>query len=605
MAKELSQITDSDIAENFEKIRKNYSLYAKLNLKIKDKQGEVVPFVFNRVQRILWNTFLQDRNSGKLFRWYIVKSRQLGSTTWVLGLLYWLTTTSSTKNALVVAHQEGAAFAMGEKVQSMHLKTRPILRPSTRKMNRAEIHFANSLETAEKTGDIGLDSHIDVATADSKALGRSYTYQYALLTEFGIWPELGIDVADRMGALNAAIPKLPESVIIIETTAKGDNYAKDVWDDPDNGYRKIFISWLADDEYRHELAFENYFELSEDREHKYGDEVEESENIKLELAKWYPDESKSVLWLEHECMCRLSWRRTTIDSDFNGDRYKFKQEYPTTVQDAFTSSADGVFKYQRLAEMESEITLNNLNFNRFRYQHDKEEKRLDRKFYAAKHGHLHVYENPVAGATYVIGGDAAQGIQNGDDSSLVVLRLPSLVEVACFSDIIIPDEFAGIANYLGMLYNKALVGIEVNDKGGYSAVEKLQNEYFYPNLYYYSNPLDRARVGVVRYGWVTNAITRGIMISDLSELIDNNHIHINSKEIIKQLKTFVKGKDGKIAAAPGKHDDLVMALMIAVQMGRNIHLQKRMEVTKAPKNSPDYLIKQIEKKRRVMGGAYR
>lgn len=605
MAKELSQITDSDIAENFEKIRKNYSLYAKLNLKIKDKHGEVVPFVFNRMQRILWQTFLQDRNNGKLFRWYIVKSRQLGSTTWVLGLLYWLTTMASNKNALVVAHEEKAAHAMGEKVQSMHLKTRTILRPSTRKMNRAEIHFANSLETAEKTNNIGLDSHIDVSSADAQALGVSYTYQYALLTEFGIWPNLGIDVPEKMARLGAAIPKISESVIIIETTARGDNYAKDVWDDPDNGYRKIFISWLADDEYRHELAFENYFDLSEDREHKYGDEVEESESIRAELLKWYPEESNSRLWLEHESMCRLSWRRTIIDSDFNGDRYKFKQEYPTTVQDAFTSSADGVFKYQRLSEMESQISLNNLNISKFRYQHDKQEPRLDRKFYVAKHGHLHVYEAPIQGTTYVIGGDAAQGIQNGDDSSLVVLKLPQLLEVAAFSDIIIPDEYAGICNYLGLLYNKALVGIEVNDKGGFAAVEKLQNEYYYPNLYYYSSPLDRKAVSVVRYGWITNAITRGIMISDLSTLIDNNHISINSTQIIKQLKTFVKGKDGKIAAAPGKHDDLVMALMISVQMARNINLQKRSEVSIAPKGSPDYLIKQIAKRDRVMGGSYR
>jgi len=600
--KKLSEITDEDIAMNFDKLRVNFKAYAAVNIKIKNKAGEVQPFTFNRMQLKLWEMFQEDRASGNLFRWMIVKERQGGVTTWVLGLFHWLCTMSSNKNALVLAHEEKAAQAMGGKLQNYYLRSRKILKPSVRKMNRAEIHYANSLEESERTGNVGIDCHVDVATADSKGLGRSYTYQYSLWSEFCIWPEVGIDVEARLQDLAAAIPDLPESIIIIESTAKGENYGKEFWDNTDNGYRKIFISWLSDDEYRVELPLSQYFELSELPDSKYGDETVERQHVQKELKIWYSKESQNKTWLEHETMCRLAWRRRMIDTKYNGKKHRFKQEYPTTVNDAFASSADTVFDYERLIEMSEQVRKSNHLKKTFRYQHDDGHKDETRKFYDAKYGHLRVYENTIPGATYVVGGDGAMGVLNGDESSLVVLKLPNLVEVATFSDVIIPNEFAGVANYLSRLYNLALLGIEINDRGGFAAIEKLVHQYNYPNLYYSTDPMDIKVSNKVRYGWITNDITRQLMISDLTTLINNNQIHLRSGEIIDQLKTFVKHpKTGKFAASNGKHDDLVIALMVAVQMGKAAHIKLEKPVTNfAPKGSCNWHIQEMKRRSRLM-----
>src|SRR5215475_2510803 len=195
--------------EQFNILKQDFTKYCELNIRINNK-------------------------SGKPIRWYLVKMRQGGATVFFTSLFYWLTSLSPNKNAILIAHDEDAAFGMMNKIQTYHLRSAKLLQPQTRKMNRKEIHFANSLEDAERTGDIGLDSRIDVSTIDSKAIGRSYTYQYALLTEFAIYPELGIDIDERMVALFNAVPDDQESVIILESTPQGENAAKDFWEDNQN-----------------------------------------------------------------------------------------------------------------------------------------------------------------------------------------------------------------------------------------------------------------------------------------------------------------------------------------------------------------------------------
>lgn len=583
--------TDKFIKENFAMLREDFPTYAKLNIRIKNKAGKLQMFTLNKMQQRLWSLYQEDRKSGQPIRWYLIKMRQGGASTFFLALYYWLSSLFSNKNAIFIAHDEDAAFGMMSKVQTFYLRSEKLLKPSTRKMNRKEIHFANSIEDAERTGDVGLDSRIDVSTIDSKAIGRSYTYQYALLTEFAIYPELGIDIDERMVALFNAIPDDPESMIVLESTAQGENQAKEFWDDNQNGFRKIFISWLADDTYRINTPLDKYFELSELPDSRYGDEIRERENILKELKFWYP-ELQTEWELEAEVYARLAWRRRTIDTKLRGDKNKFKQEYPTTISDAFATSSNSIFSTERILEIEE--SLSNLKLTRYRYQHDDDIKDAARKFYEAKYGHLTIWREPQPNKFYVIGADGAQGVDGGDESSAVVLELPTLEQVAEFSDIIRPDEFAGVLNYLGLLFNNALLGVERNDKGGYAAIEKLVNQYHYPNMYYASNPLKSKVDTNIQWGWHNNPITRPIMITDFSSLIDNNNIFIKSKKLLTQMKSFVM-LNGKAQAAYGKHDDLVLSIMIAIQMAKQVHIPRPHQPVKAPKWSIDWHLKRLGK----------
>ena len=66
------------------------------------------------------------------------------------------------------------------------------------------------------------------------------------------------------------------------------------------------------------------------------------------------------------------------------------------------------------------------------------------------------------------------------------------------------------------------------------------------------------------FGWSTDKITRKTVIDHLAaELLDEN-IDIPSLDVIKEMKTFVINDKGKPEAAPGHHDDHVLAAAIAL-----------------------------------------
>lgn len=589
------------IRENFAVLQANYQKYAAVNLQLKNKRGRLVRMLFNRIQRHLWKLLLFDLALDKPIRWYTVKSRQQGSTSWFLGLLYWLLTMNENIAACMIAHDKPAAISLGLKMQYLHFKGQKELRPAVRTMNREQIHFANPLEVMEKTGEVGLDSIVDIFTGDSDGIGRSRTYQYGLITEFGTMADIGINIHRMMEAVGNCIGEIAGTGIFIETTATGENDAKDFWYDESNGYRKIFIPRVAEDEYRIDLPVGVYPELSADPNSKYGDETEEFENVRTALVEWYDEfkqfeSSKLVgLQLDHESYCRIAWRRKILDTKFFGDyierRARYKHEYPTTVEDAFSANSKTIFSIARLMEREDSIRINKTEPELWAF--DKRTTDKAKAFYETRHGNLRVFEPPIPEARYAIGGDAAQGIEGGDESALVVLKLPSLKEVASINDIIPPYELAGIAHYLGLLYNTAPLGIELNDKGGYAAVKFLEEILRYPNLWYDPDQ----DPSYIRYGWITNGPTKDTLIADAKQLVADNQVVINSKALISQLKTYVDLGNGKYGALPGKFDDLATAFMIAIQIAKSIHLPRPYEPPKvAPKGSPDYIIQQLKRR---------
>src|SRR5262249_52507198 len=173
---------------------------------------------------------------------------------------------------------------MNSRVRSIHGNGHALLQSPLKMDNRSLIHFATKT-TKKRNGevDLGLDSRLVFHTAGKGELGRSYTFQMALLSEFAIWPELGIDVAEQLTALNQAVPELPGTIVILESTGKGENAGKTFWDDSSNGYRKIFIPWIGYEKYR--LACDDIGELCPTEEAggkqtRYGNEIEEAKLIR-------------------------------------------------------------------------------------------------------------------------------------------------------------------------------------------------------------------------------------------------------------------------------------------------------------------------------------
>lgn len=562
----------------------DFPVFAAINVNIQDKRGRRVTLVSNRVQRRLWGWLIDDIVAGRPVRWMVVKGRQMGVSTWILALIYWLTSQRADRNALIAAQDDEAVKNFNSRFRGIHAMSHESMRSPTLTNRRELVHFGTSTRDRSHGAGVGLDSRVVFATAGHSELGRSYNFHMVLLSEFAIWPEMGIDVMSQMAALNQTIADLPGTCVFLESTCKGENDATKFWRDRTNGFRKIFVSWVAFDEYRKPRKTP-LGPLSSLDDHRYGNEVAEARLIRDALYTWYPDEvfEGGEEWIKAEVEARLNWRRYCIDVKCNGDVSKFRSEYPTIAQHAFQGTGKNCFDQHSIKLMREHVEREGLQVQRFTYTHDPDNNDPNVKFTPNPYGPVRVYKLPEHGQVYVIGADASQGIQNsGDPSAFVILSVPDLEEVASYSGIITPDQYAEMLYYIGLIYNTALLGVESNDKGGWAANLKLSREMCYPRLFYRFDPFDKKAAS--KPGYNTTDANKSVMVSAAQQLIRDHELLIRTDEALEQIQNFVLLKDGTMGGAPGYQDDYVSALLIALHLASKVHMYEPARQT-APKGS--------------------
>ncbi len=67
-------------------------------------------------------------------------------------------------------------------------------------------------------------------------------------------------------------------------------------------------------------------------------------------------------------------------------------------------------------------------------------------------------------------------------------------------------------------------------------------------------------------GWRTTQITRSYMVNQFITAMRDNSIKVTFQAVIDEMKTFIRDKTGKQIHMPSKHDDLLFAVMIALQV---------------------------------------
>ena len=553
-------------------MRSDYKRYAADYLKIQTKSMKLVPFKFNRVQNVLWTMLLEEYlRTGKPIRWLILKGRQMGMSTWIAGLYYWICSLRSNRNAVVAAHKESSSSELFRKQQIFWRETPADSRPMAKTNNRGHLEFANPNPNDPVPG---LESQILVDVASNADLGRSFALHLLHWSEFAMTN----NALETLAAARNAMPDIAGTFLIIETTAKGPGPFKDLWDNQENDYKKIFVCWVAEDAYRLELDPDDYFELHSADHPTYGDEAKEQERIIKELEFWYP-ELDTDLKLFHESMCRLAWRRKTIDNECSSDLGKFRQEYPTIPDDAFIGTGSSLFDVMKLSDNMQGLLADPPVQHTFRFDFNTEE------FSPRRYGNLTLYEPVQPGASYVIGCDPALGVKGGDPSAAVVLRCPDLVQSGVFNAVIPPDEFAILLYYLGVMFNDALLGVEANEEGGY-AINKIlggsqligDRRLKYPRLYRREDLSGRKNKKLSKHGWKTSVITKDIMITDLGNAINTDLVEIYDTTTIKQLMNYQEitssGGVKRTGVPKGSgHDDLAIAFMIAYQMASRSYYQ--------------------------------
>ena len=150
----------------------NCLLFVQMFLKIRNKEGHIIPFLLNEPQLRLYEVIKEQWKKGKPVRIIILKARQMGFSTLVEGIIFWLAVTAFNVECMIVAHTDEATknlFRMSKRFYD-HLPDR--IKPMQQSSNAQELVFAKP--TRRKGEQPGLNSRIRCATAGGDGIGIIY-----------------------------------------------------------------------------------------------------------------------------------------------------------------------------------------------------------------------------------------------------------------------------------------------------------------------------------------------------------------------------------------------------------------------------------------------
>lgn len=508
---------------------RNAGEYIESFLRIKTKDSRIIPLELNEPQKKLYRVIEGQTAENKPVRVIILKARQMGFSTLTEALIFHSSATRFNVNSLIVAHRDDSTVNLFNMSKLFFDELPHPLKPMVKNSNAYELRFENpTRDPAEKKSRPGLRSRIRCVTAGGKGIGRSDTLTNVHISEYAFWEG---DKKLTLSGLMQAVPAIPGTMVIIESTANGYDDFQKMWSAAVKGesdFIPVFFGWHEMPDYRMPVP---------------------------PGTKWTGDELglKKQYGLDDE---QLAWRRWCIKNNCGNDERLFKQEYPSSPDEAFLTSGDGVFNNEAIIKLREKVPKPKKT-GEFTYKYDG--KRITRiKFSPKENGCISIYENPKKKYPYVIGGDTA-----GEGSNLFagqVLDNTSGKQVAVMHHKYDEPYYARQMYCLGMHYNKALIGIETNFST-YPVRELVRLGY--PKQYVrqaedtYTHKLKES------FGFKTTRVTRPLIIAGLVDIMNETPELVRDYNTLGELLTFVKNEHGRPEAMEGENDDLVMALAIA------------------------------------------
>ncbi len=524
-------------------------------LKIKTKSGTVVPFRLNDAQRKLYAVAKRQQDAGKPVRLIILKARQLGFSTLTEGLIFHACATRKNVNALIVAHREDATANLFRMSKLFYDELPAPVKPMLRASNAQELVFENpSKLRSEREARPGLRSRIRCATAGGRGIGRSDTLQCVHLSEYAFWPDGADGKASTLAGILQAVPSLPGTMVVIESTANGFEDFKERWDAAvagENDFEPVFFAWFENPDYSMPV---------------------------VPGTEWTPEERdlKAAYQLTDE---QLQWRRWCIANNCGGSLDMFRQEYPASPGEAFLHSGTGVFDNEQIV-----LRLERLPEPAGRGEF------TDGEWTESETGAITLYELPEEGVPYVLGGDTAG--EGSDYFTAIVIDNVTGRIAAKLRQKYSEPEYVRQIYALGRFYNDALVAIETNFST--YPVMKLQ-EMEYPNQYSREREDTYTRQMRKSYGFRTDRQSRPRAIANLVEVFSSHPEWFTDRELLEEMLTFCYNEDHRPEALAGKHDDLVMGAAITYA----VRHQQRMTVLTEPEKPREKLIDQMKRQKRA------
>ena len=447
----------------------------------------------------------------------VLKSRQLGISTLLAAFSCWLSIFYEDKHTFIIATKANTAKNFLEKVKTFYQYTPKYMKPAITEWNKFTLTMTSS------------KIEVSTTTPDS---GRSGAYSLLVVDEAAFIPSLKT-------IMTAAAPTISTGgkAIMLSTP---------------NGTSGFFHDTCM-------LAKEYQDALADHRLTK----VEEKTSYKLVTLPWYLHPERDQAWFDNMCktlnndkqaiaqelLCSfegsgktvvpyddIEWLRKDIRrvnclpaEEFNSEINYIIDTYLPDVLTAY-NIVEPIDKANFIDNM---ITLfqDNLGLYKKASELDPELNRIS------------------------VGVDVATG--GGNDFSTFVAFDEHRFNVATFRAKINTKILAIVCYLLGKYFNEANLYIERNT--GYDLLLRLDTELNYLNIYVGEDK---------KLGFLTTGKTRPVLIGELTSTLSNPSLSdrpvLNDSRIITELEDFIWTHHGHRAeAAKDKHDDLILAMLIA------------------------------------------
>lgn len=503
------------------------------------KDGTKELFSMNRAQLHFFENYLSK--PGFIFhRHVILKSRQLGFTTFIDIYILDEILFNANREGLIIAHKvQDAAEIFDRKIDFAIRNMAENVKGAFFKLQK---NSARKIQVVIDYGpESGSTSSINVSTS-----GRSGTFFYVHISEFAkmcvMFPKNAAEVE------TGTFPAVPfDGFIFIESTAEGM---------AGRFYEMFHDNWLTRDQItpmKSRVMFLPHFYnwQYDDMEMKKITEiipVSQMEIGEIDFAEYQIENNLTDIEITYYYMkYQQMGGKNSIDTV-----HKLHQEYPTTPEEAFLSTGQTYFPTSKVFSMlqtqkpgiRGELIYNESG---------------DLVFQPLSTGRFEVFKMPEPGMRYVIGGDTAEGLAHGDAQVLVVINHKTEDIDAVYRSNVAPDEFINDAFSVGKFYNFALMAIESNKDGLWvnDGLDKLG----YINLYYRKVFDDITKNVTKFFGWKTTSATRPFSLASLKAVFLRKDSGFPAV-LLTEMVTFLRNSKGRPEALSGKNDDVVMASSI-------------------------------------------
>jgi hypothetical protein len=416
-----------------------------------------------------------------------------------------------------------------------------------------------------------------VDTAENADAGAGDTLHFFHGTEVSKWPKTTVkNDAKVMSCVSPALSGM-DTVMFCESTPEGAvGWQYETWAGNEGQEGAIWLHELLErwekgirPEEVWVKVFAAWFEFTENRRQNPVS-PEEIRHFQETLT----DHEREEIELYDLDWEQIGWRRDTIRTKCGGDPKVFSYYYPSDDRTCWLGSGSPAFDMEKIVAMEAQVSANPPQ-NGFLVLQD-----TGRVSYHPQHdgsGDIQIWEMPIPGCKYAVildpAGDKRQTIgKDNDRHALAVWRDGYFDEVGQryrkprkVARVKPPyqansDEVAKKVIMLSKLYGTCIYGQEVN-----IGLEILREVELAGIPLFQREPLSH-RTGKVekQYGFkMTDSRQRSALIQGLATAIRLEEIEVHCPHTLREYKAFIRN-GAKMEAAPGKHDDDVLADAIAL-----------------------------------------